>query len=473
MLKFLSKKEADQAQTGPESKEQDLRGLRLKFSDGLTFHADLRFFILLMLFSLFYTLAGETASEWIYLITAGTLGLILLGVVVPLLQIIDTDASIYIPGESQAEERLPIQLVVSHAFLRRTWGEILPLRWIRFKTNLIKQDKRLTEGFVEPCVVIHAGKRESLTTVTEPLKRGFYKFDSLEAATCFPFAVIWWSRKLPAALLQKSLMADAGMLTVYPRLVPMRARFMKTIGAGSNAVGHLHERNRASQESTAVRSLREYRIGDSPRWVHWPSTARCNRILVKEFESESSPQYLVTLDTRAPWQTDDQFELAVCLAYSIVHCQAPGTNFDLLVPPADELKDVYGLPVGLARSREILARLQREIEFYPVYDPDESLEEASFRRLEQLFKQTLRQHSGSVLFAILPGSGPTAVNLIEATLDNYGRPLKRPGRSQRHHALSPELATGQHKLLNPKELGSSSRGQIIARVSQIEQIALL
>lgn len=472
MLKSLFRNRARTASAEQESKERDLRGLRLEPIRGVSLFADLRFLVLLLLFFLFYVLAGETASEWIYLICAGTFALIVLGVALPLFQILDTKASILVPGDTHSEERLPMQLMVSHSILRGTWGEILPLRWIRFKTNLIKQDRWRTEGFVEPCVIVHAGKNQLITSVTEPLKRGLYKFDSLEAATCFPFAVVWWAKKVPTILVQKSLMSKPGMITVYPRLITMRARFLETLGAGGDAIGQLNERNRASQESCAVRGLRDYRIGDSPRWVHWPSTARTNRILVKEFESEASPQYFVALDTHAPWQTEEQFELAVCLAYSIVHCQAMSTRFELLVPPQDEVKDVYSMPLSVARSREILARLQR-YGSASESDPNENAEEASFRRLEQIFNETLRSHPGSILFAILPGAGASTVNLVETTLDKHGRPFRRHGRPQRHHALSPELATGQHKLLAVKDYTASARGQIIARVSQIEQIALL
>jgi hypothetical protein len=109
----------------------------------------------------------------------------------------------------------------------------------------------------------------------------------------------------------------------------------------------------------------------------------------------------------------------------------------------------------------------------PVSGQNENIEEDSFKRLEQFFGETLRSHAGSVLFAILPGSGPTMVHLLEAVLDKHGHPLRRHGRPQRHHVLSPERATGQHRPLRVKERGGSARGQMIARISQFEQIGLL
>jgi uncharacterized protein (DUF58 family) len=43
--------------------------------------------------------------------------------------------------------------------------------------------------------------------------------------------------------------------------------------------------------------VREYRPGDSPRHVHWPSTARTGTIMVRELEEERSRRVAVLVDT--------------------------------------------------------------------------------------------------------------------------------------------------------------------------------
>jgi uncharacterized protein (DUF58 family) len=44
--------------------------------------------------------------------------------------------------------------------------------------------------------------------------------------------------------------------------------------------------------------LRDYRPSDSPRWIHWRTTARIGRPMVKEFEQQSEQDLAILLD---PW----------------------------------------------------------------------------------------------------------------------------------------------------------------------------
>jgi uncharacterized protein (DUF58 family) len=245
------------------------------------------------------------------------------------------------------------------------------------------------------------------------------------------------------------------------------------MGAGGEAIGQLNERNRAAQESCAVRGLRNYRMGDSPRWVHWPSSARTGRILVKEFDSTASPQYFVWLDTRAAWHSQEQFELAVCLVNSIVHCESREIKFDLLVAPSDELMDVYGLPPGLTRSREILARVQIDATAASGRVAKDATEDASLQRVEQIFRERVKSHPGSTLFSILPGSSGNSVNLIESMLDKNGRPVVRQGRPQRHHVLSSQRQTHTNLVTIVRDKPGLQRGQVIARISSPDQISIL
>jgi len=49
-------------------------------------------------------------------------------------------------------------------------------------------------------------------------------------------------------------------------------------------------------QSTMVRGIREYCRGDSPRYIHWPTSAKHGNLMVKEFESNSIPHVLIVLD---------------------------------------------------------------------------------------------------------------------------------------------------------------------------------
>jgi uncharacterized protein (DUF58 family) len=48
------------------------------------------------------------------------------------------------------------------------------------------------------------------------------------------------------------------------------------------------------------RSLREYRPGDNPKRIHWPTSARLQKLYVREFERREMPSVLILLDSFVP-----------------------------------------------------------------------------------------------------------------------------------------------------------------------------
>jgi uncharacterized protein (DUF58 family) len=88
--------------------------------------------------------------------------------------------------------------------------------------------------------------------------------------------------------------------------------------------------------------LREYRSGDSPRYVHWRSSARTGKLLVREMEPPASDDLVLVLEARQPQVTvttsdaanfDLALEQAISLAASIVLAmnQQPGRRIALVL----------------------------------------------------------------------------------------------------------------------------------------------
>lgn len=67
-------------------------------------------------------------------------------------------------------------------------------------------------------------------------------------------------------------------------------------------------------------SLREYQTGDDLRRVHWPSTARRDELMIRQFEAPWEPRALVVVDPRASsYHSLEAFETAVRGAASAIH----------------------------------------------------------------------------------------------------------------------------------------------------------
>nr|MBA3530746.1 DUF58 domain-containing protein [Ardenticatenales bacterium] len=153
--------------------------------------------------------------------------------------------------------------------------------------------------------VLLRGRQAVLRYDTTCDRRGHFHFPPLHLTSDGPFGLFLRRRTLPVP----------GDLLIYPyyhRLKRLRLleskklpeRQAPRIGAGSEAIG-----------------VREYRPGDSPRLVHWRSTARTGRLVVKEFADEEQPALTVALDLHAASSVGEgkhaTFEVAVRLAATL------------------------------------------------------------------------------------------------------------------------------------------------------------
>ena len=73
-----------------------------------------------------------------------------------------------------------------------------------------------------------------------------------------------------------------------------------------------------SNSDLAFHALRDYVAGDDRRHVHWRSSAKAGRLLVRQFHDTRRSQLTVVVDgAAASYRTDEEFELAMSVAGSI------------------------------------------------------------------------------------------------------------------------------------------------------------
>jgi uncharacterized protein (DUF58 family) len=117
-------------------------------------------------------------------------------------------------------------------------------------------------------------------------RRGRYQFRSLDLATRSPFGL----------LERRVAIAETDDLTVYPEVGQLSRRWQYIHREASETRrGSRHDRSTQQQE---YHGLRDYRPGDSPRWIHWRTSARIGQPMVKEFEQQHEQDLAILLD---PW----------------------------------------------------------------------------------------------------------------------------------------------------------------------------
>ncbi|HVA30614.1 MAG TPA: DUF58 domain-containing protein [Gaiellaceae bacterium] len=161
---------------------------------------------------------------------------------------------------------------------------------------------RLGERRVE---LVRVGRRRfAAGYVLERVPRGRYAFGAVRLTIEDPFSLA------RTELVQ----GEPQALVVYPRLVTLERLFSEG-GAHTQDGRRLLLRRPTGFD---LHSVREYEQGESLRKVHWRSTARRGRLMVKELEDAPRDEVAVLLDGDARAVSGDSFEVAVRAAGSIL-----------------------------------------------------------------------------------------------------------------------------------------------------------
>ena len=124
----------------------------------------------------------------------------------------------------------------------------------------------------------------SLSSCLISERRGIYNLPIPLADSTFPFGVFRWI----------SRGNEPQRLLIYPDYT--------ALDSVSLPVGQRYQRNALPKISKVGESMeflgcREFRTGDNPRHIHWPSTARIGEIIVREFQDEYISRMALIVDT--------------------------------------------------------------------------------------------------------------------------------------------------------------------------------
>jgi len=126
---------------------------------------------------------------------------------------------------------------------------------------------------------VPAGAQQAATYRRVPQRRGVLRFSSFRVSTRFPFSLFEKWREFDTE----------SELLVFPALLAARLP-----EAGSREEGH--ESGSSKGRGTETRELRDYRVGDEVRSIHWRRSAAMGKPVVREFEKEASALYCFVID---------------------------------------------------------------------------------------------------------------------------------------------------------------------------------
>jgi uncharacterized protein (DUF58 family) len=190
------------------------------------------------------------------------------------------------------------------------------------------------------------GRRLAITYVLEGLRRGRYVFSDSRLVISDPFGL-----HRVAVPLERP-----GALLVYPRLVRLHRLFSES-GAHAFEGRRLLLRRPTGYD---LHGVREYEQGESLRHVHWRSTARRGRLMVKELEDAPRDELAVLLDAGAGAVAGESFDVQVRAAGSILDAFVRRGRRTVLVVNSDrrESQRVHSPATDRVRAMEVLAAVE-------------------------------------------------------------------------------------------------------------------
>ncbi|MBW4418486.1 MAG: DUF58 domain-containing protein [Myxacorys californica WJT36-NPBG1] len=129
---------------------------------------------------------------------------------------------------------------------------------------------------------IDTNSTQELSYTVHPTHRGEYEWGAIQVRQLSPWKLAWHDWRIPQP--QK--------VAVYPDLIGLRSLSIRLTLQSSGAM----KRAKRIGIGTEFAELREYGIGDDPRFIDWKATARKGVPLVRVLEPEQEQTLIILLD---------------------------------------------------------------------------------------------------------------------------------------------------------------------------------
>jgi uncharacterized protein (DUF58 family) len=226
-----------------------------------------------------------------------------------------------LPPHLRAGGRLLVEISVSN---RRRWTSVWGLQ---VRDTLQRDDESPSAGATSVSVYlprIPAGTTRQADYRGRLLQRGRYWLGPLRVSTRFPLGLVR----------HRTVIDERAELLVHPSIGRLSHDWAQISLARS--VGGLRMPRRGLVESDFY-AMRDWRSGDSRRWIHWRTSARRGSLVVRQFEQRRSQDLALLVDLWQPIEPHDddrqRVETVVSFVATVIAeaCRQSGRQLTLSV----------------------------------------------------------------------------------------------------------------------------------------------
>lgn len=280
------------------------------------------------------TAAINTGNNLLYLILAAMLSMIIISGILSEGCLREIEVERIFPQHLFASMPFPLRVRITNK-----------KRFLSSFSLVVSEIKRISDHGEAHLFRIPPGHTSYTRYTTCFQKRGRHLLEGFILSTLFPFGFFIKSLKRISPC----------EVIVYPRM----DRLTESLKEDLAAIGNIAEEKNKGR-GTTIYNIRDYRPGEDSRSIHWKSTARQSRLMVKEFEKEEERTVNLFLVNRVQGggsiskEDIDRFEKGIEITASLANhflkknFSVGLSTFDKWIPPVYGMKHLYKILEELA-----------------------------------------------------------------------------------------------------------------------------
>jgi uncharacterized protein (DUF58 family) len=257
-------------------------------------------FVVMVVTCVLGVVAINTNTGLLYLLLGLLLGIWLVSAVFSTINLSGITVSRYVTETSQVGQTLVISYLVTNR------KKIFPSYSLTIE-ELGKLPMVLPSGYT---MNLRPGEQRQVVVEVTCRRRGHMRLRRIRISSRFPFGLV----------AKCFVVKTAADVVVHPSLG--RIRYELLYSPKSSASGTLGRYNRQTKGFEEFYALREFQSYDNYHWIHWRSSARLGKLMVKEMAEYNATQLTVLVDTRVedPLSLEQQnmLEDAVSFAATLI-----------------------------------------------------------------------------------------------------------------------------------------------------------
>jgi uncharacterized protein (DUF58 family) len=189
-------------------------------------------------------------------------------------------------GWRMKRDRIEIKRdLIPHLSIGRDNAIVLSITSKNQATEICIKDKYPLEFDVSSSQLetfIDKNSNQNITYTVNPKQRGEYQWGNIQIRQLSPWRLVWYDWQITANQTVK----------VYPDLIALKELSLRLTLENTGSL----PKNRRLGMGTEFAELREYRLGDDPRFIDWKATARRSRPVIRVLEPEKEQTVIILLD---------------------------------------------------------------------------------------------------------------------------------------------------------------------------------